>query len=297
MTNTYSKNKKQSHPIALTIDLEFWWCSEFLKNIPCRDYGDIIEEASGLVLDRLKKHGTKATFFVLGEVAERYPQVIKEIHLGGHEIANHGDSHRNVFEMTPEKFERSVQKSGRLLQSITGQSPKGYRAPNFSFTRKTSWAYDILRQNGYAYSSSLFPFKTKLYGIPEAPLFPYHPSRDNFLKEDDHESFFEFPGTVLQILGKNIPVSGGFYFRVLPLSWIVWGLKRVLAQRPAVFYIHLRDLDRGVPRIKMPPLARFFHYYGLKRALIKFESLLQTFKFDTAAKVLGIADSTTGLKK
>jgi len=281
-------NRPQKNAFSLTIDLEFWWCSEFLKNTTYQDKGDIIQEATHMVLDLLRKYEAAATFFTLGEVAERYPQIIAKIHQEGHEIANHGYKHHNVFEMTPQEFEGNIQRSGKILKSITGLSPKGYRAPNFSFTRKTGWAYDILRNLDYKYSSSLFPFRTKLYGIPEAPLSPYHPSRIDFLKKDDEETFIEFPGTVIKIFSKNVPISGGFYFRILPVSWQASGLNRVLAQRPAMFYLHLRDLYQDIPRVKMPPLAYFFHYYGIKKALRKFEALLQKFTFDTMESTLGL---------
>ena len=281
------KIQKDRHPIALTVDLEFWWNSEFLKGVPCESLGDVIEPAVGSLLNSLKGYGIKATFFVLGEVAEKYPRVIHNIHQKGHEIANHGYSHTNVFELTPEEFGSDVERSTALLESITGVSPVGYRAPNFSFSKETAWAYPILEDNGYSYSSSIFPFKTRLYGVPEAPISPYSPSREDITIPDPEIHIKEYPATVIRCLGKKLPISGGFYFRILPAVVTKNALKGILKNRPASFYIHLRDLYPAVPRLKdIPRLARFFHYYGLSTSMKKFEYLLAHFNFQTMKSII-----------
>ncbi|MFC2156971.1 polysaccharide deacetylase family protein [Acidobacteriota bacterium] len=281
------KAQKDRHPIALTVDLEFWWNSEFLKGIPCESLGDIIEPAAESLLNSMEDCGIKATFFVLGEVAEKYPRVIQNIHKRDHEIANHGYSHTNVFELTPDEFEKDVKRSTVLLKSITGVSPVGYRAPNFSFSKSTAWAYPILEDNGYSYSSSLFPFKTRLYGVPEAPISPYSPSREDITVHDPEIHIREYPATVIKCIGKTLPISGGFYFRILPAVITKNALKGILKTRPASFYIHLRDLYPNVPRLKdIPWLARFFHYYGLNTSMKKFEYLLARFNFETMKSII-----------
>ena len=282
-----TNSPEERHPIAMTVDLEFWWCSEFLKGIDCEPLGDIIEPACHMVLDSLEESNVRATFFILGEVAERYPAVIEAIRDKGHEIANHGFRHTNVFDMTPEEFERDLKKSTALLQSIAGVNPVGYRAPNFSFSPETVWPYTILEDNGYLYSSSVFPLKTRLYGIPQVPLAPYSPSQVDITVPGSPERIREFPATVVRLLGKRLPVSGGFYFRVLPVSLIRRSLECVLKSRPASFYIHLRDLYPSVPRLKgLPPLARFFHYYGIDSSMKKFERLMARFNFQTMKSVI-----------
>lgn len=284
------KDRIQKFPIALSFDLEFWWCSEFLKDIKLINPQPIISDATTMVLDLLDEYEQKATFFVLGEVAEKFPETIQEIQQRGHEIAAHGYMHKNIFSLSPSDFEEDLKKVTDVLSSITSEPPIGYRAPNFSLSQSTTWLYKILPEHGYQYSSSVFPFKTKLYGFPDAPLAPYSPSLDNFLQPDPKGTFIEFPATVLKFPGKNIPVSGGFYFRILPASFTKMALKKVTKTRPAVFFLHLRDIYPSLPRLKTIPLsARIFHYTGLKRSLRKFEYLLQHLSFQRVRDVLDLS--------
>lgn len=280
---------KTTHPIFLTIDLEFWWCSEFLNDIVLKDKKPMIEEASDVVLGLLNEHGIRSTFFVLGSVAEKYPDLIKRIHDDGHEIAAHSYSHRNVFDLQPKEFEKEVKKVTEILSSITSVNPLGFRAPNFSFDERTVWAYDILSAHGYQYSSSVFPFKTQLYGVPKAPLEPYRPSTESILNHDNKRRIIEFPASVIKIFGKNIPVSGGFYFRLLPAEFLSFSLKQIIKKRPAIFYLHLRDVYKDVPKVPSLPLqARFFHYHGLRRSLRKFRRLLVQFEFQPVRDMLDL---------
>ncbi|MBN1274038.1 MAG: DUF3473 domain-containing protein [Candidatus Aminicenantes bacterium] len=286
------KNKtppKKTYPIALSFDLEYWWCSELLKEIPLYGQREIIAEASEMVLDLLDTYDTRATFFVLGEVAEKYPELIRKIHGQGHEIAAHGYSHSNVFSMTPEDFREDLIRVTKILSSLLGEKPLGFRAPNFSVDVSTPWVYRILNETGYKYSSSIFPFKTAIYGVPEAPLAPYFPSADNVTHPDPEGPVLEFPGSVLRVGGHNIPVSGGFYFRLLPVRITALALRRIIGKRPAVFYLHLRDLYPDPPRLKGLPLkARIFHYYGIRPAALKLKFLLSRFSFLPVKAALGL---------
>ena len=205
-----SGDRVSKYPIALSFDLEFWWCSEFLNDIQLINPQPIIPDATTMVLDILDKYQQKATFFVLGEVAEKFPETIENIRQKGHEIAAHGYRHKNVFSLTPSEFEEDLKKVTNILSSLTSEPPIGYRAPNFSLSQSTNWLYKILSEHGYTYSSSVFPFKTKLYGFPDAPLAPYSPSAEDILQPDPEGTFIEFPAAVLKFPGKNIPVSGGF---------------------------------------------------------------------------------------
>ena len=182
-----------AHPIALSFDLEYWWCSELLNQEKLSHKPEILTEATHLVLQMLDKYRIKSTFFILGTVAEKFPQLVSTIHKKGHEVASHSHSHSNVFELAPDQFEEEVKNSTDILTSITYEKPIGFRAPNFSFDQRTPWAYGILEKYGYQYSSSVFPFKTKLYGLPKAPVYPYSPSRENLEVPDPEGKFIEFP--------------------------------------------------------------------------------------------------------
>jgi len=281
---------KGCYPIALSVDLEFWWCSELLKGVKIEDRTEIIQDAARLLLDELSRRDCRATFFILGEVAEKYPALILDISKQGHEIANHGASHRNVFEMTPTEFEEEVRRSTEVLADIVGQKPIGFRAPNFSFDQRTVWAYDILKSFEYRYSSSVFPFKTRLYGVPKAPLQPYSPSASDICRHDPDGDLLEFPASVYRLAGINVPVSGGFYFRLLPVRFLRFALTRITTSRPAVLYLHLRDIYPDAPRISGLPLsARVFHYWGLNKALEKLRFLLNHMKFTTVKNTLGLS--------
>lgn len=278
-----------AHPIALSFDLEYWWCSELLNQEKLSHKPEILTEATHLVLQMLDKYRIKSTFFILGTVAEKFPQLVSTIHKKGHEVASHSHSHSNVFELSPDQFEEEVKNSTDILTSITYEKPIGFRAPNFSFDQRTPWAYGILEKYGYQYSSSVFPFKTKLYGLPKAPVYPYSPSRENLEVPDPEGKFIEFPASVLEVLGKNIPVAGGFYFRVLPLRFTHFALGHIVRRRPAVFYLHMRDLYAQLPRFNSLSLKeRLFHYWGLKTSLRKFEALLQHFDFMPVKEALDI---------
>lgn len=276
-------------PLAMSIDLENWWCSEFLRDVHLGEKREIIQEATYLVLNLLDKYNSKSTFFILGSVAEKYPDLIKHIHQRGHEIGAHSYSHKNLFELKPQQFEEDLKKTTEILTSLISERPIGYRAPNFSVDQRTNWVYDILKKWGYKYSSSIFPFKTRLYGLPKASLTPYSPSTADLSLHDPHGEFIEFPATVFRLFGKNIPVSGGFYFRLFPSSLTKLALRNVTKKRPAIFYLHLRDIYQDVPRVKnLPFTSYFFHYFGLKNALNKFEHLMQALEFKTARDVLGL---------
>lgn len=264
---------------ALTIDLEPWYVSEFLVGYLPDEKDDHVEEAVRPLLDLLDNYGTKATFFVLGIVAERYPELVKEIHAKGHEIASHAYSHKTLYELGEARFEREIEKSTGLLESIIGERPIGFRAPCFSMNNSTRWALRVLRRHDFKYDSSIFPIKTMLYGVPDAPLHPYRPSMIDLTKHDPSGDIIEFPMTVLR-MGRNIPVAGGFYLRVLPLWFIKFAIARVNKTRAAVIYVHPWETDPRTPRLDGVPLfPRFVTYHGINSALRKIEGLLNAFEF------------------
>ncbi|MGA2573517.1 MAG: polysaccharide deacetylase family protein [Candidatus Methanomethylicaceae archaeon] len=260
---------------ALTIDLEYWWCNEFLtKYLPEKRIAHVIESVSPL-LDLLHKYETHATFFVLGDLAKQYPELVETIYNDGHEIACHSYSHKALHELGEEGFQEEIKKS---LDIIGKYHPIGFRAPSFSINNSTRWAFTILNKFGFKYDSSVFPARTMLYGVPGAPLDVYRPSLLDVAQNDPKGKIIEVPLTVLKF-GTNIPFSGGFYFRLIPFWLFRIGLNEIVKKRPAVIYIHPWELYPVSYDLKAPFLSYFESNYGKKFALKKMEKLLKHFKF------------------
>ena len=258
----------------LQVDVEDWYCDldpgEWDKCEPR------VVEATERILSILDETGNKATFFILGYVAEQFPELVKKIDSEGHEIASHGYHHGRICGQTPEYFEQDLIRSISILERITGKKVKGYRAPQFTVVKETLWALEILRKHGLEYDSSIFPVKTPLYGIPDSPLFPYRIGSDISTSGVD---FLEIPLSVYKVplLGKNVPIAGGFYLRFFPYVFIRHALKRInRGGNVAVCYIHPWELDPGKPRIDS---LKWYHYYRLESTEQKFLRLMQDFKF------------------
>jgi polysaccharide deacetylase family protein (PEP-CTERM system associated) len=217
----------------------------------------------------------RATFFTLGWVARRHPDLVRRIVAAGHELASHGARHHRVAELTPQQFRDDVSGSKWLLEDLAGVEVRGYRAPSFSIGRNTLWAFEVLAGAGYAYSSSVFPIRHDLYGMPEAPRAPFRPF--------GLDGFVEIPMTTVRIRGRNLPCSGGGYFRLLPYRYSRWGIERVnrVERRPAVFYFHPWEIDPDQPRQRgISWKSRLRHYTNLGRMAGRLERLLADFKWD-----------------
>lgn len=270
---------------ALVIDLEHWYSPEFLrKYLPPQVVDQDVESVKPL-LALLEKYNIKATFAVLGSLAEKHPELIKEIYDQGHEIASHAYSHKTLYELGRDGFEKEIKRSVELLKSITGEKPIGFRAPSFSINNSTKWAFDILEKYGFEYDASVFPIKTMLYGEPKAPTNIYKPSKQDVTHHDPQGNIIEFPMTTLKF-GRNIPICGGFYMRVLPLWFLKRGIKSVNKTKPAIIYIHPWEIYTKTPRLKLPLFSRFVTYWGIKSNISKFEGLLNNFKFAPIEVVL-----------
>ena len=247
-----------SHHI-MTCDLEDWYHPS-LVGAPMEKwdtYESRIEKTTDLVLNLFKETDTQATFFVLGYVAEHFPNIVKKIMANGHEIACHSYSHRLIYNMSPEEFKKDTQKVVSILKDITGKSPKGYRSPSWSTTLQLDWYWEILKENGFEYDSSLYPYKTFLYGDNSNPRTLY---------EIKKYGLFEIPPSVGEMFGKRIPYSGGFFLRALP-SFLINAFVRQYHRMhsPAVLYFHPWELDPDVPRQKL----------GLKNNLITYVNIGQ----------------------
>ncbi len=271
---------------AFSVDLEPWYSAELVRrHFPSKEKDYIVESVMP-ILELLDRYNTKATFFVLGIVAEQHPEVVKNIFDKGHEIASHGYSHKMLHELGKEGFEQEIKKSVTLLETITGEKPLGFRAPSFSLDNSTKWALEVLKTYGFKYDASIFPVKTMLYGVPKAPLHPYRPAMDDITQENHDGKIIEFPMTVLR-LWKNIPIAGGFYFRTLPFWFLRWSLKRVNRTGPAIIYVHPWETHPQTPRLKtLGFTSRFITYHGIGSALKKLEGLLREFEFKPVYEVL-----------
>ncbi len=268
---------------AMTVDVEdYFQVSAFEKCIPRADWDrwpQRVERNTERVLELFDANDVKATFFVLGWVAERFPQLIRRIVECGHEVANHGYGHERLTSMTREQFRADISRAKGILEGITGHRVLGYRAPSYSVGLDNLWAHEELRTAGYRYSSSIVPIHHDLYGIPHAPRFAFFPGTTGLL---------EVPVTTVALLGRNWPCGGGGFFRLLPYPLFRKGWQRVNRHdgRAGVFYFHPWELDPEQPRVPGASFRnRVRHYLNLERMVIKLGALLRDFRFDRMDRI------------
>ena len=261
---------------ALTIDVEdYFQVSAFAPHIDRTDWDSRecrVEHNIDRILKLLSEERTKATFFTLGWVAERYPQMVRRIVSEGHELASHGYGHQRASDLTEAEFFHDVSHAKALLEDIGGQQVQGYRAPSFSIGTGNLWALDTLLRAGYRYSSSIYPVKHDHYGMPDAPRFA-HQIRDGLM---------EVPPTTLRLFNRNLPSSGGGYFRLLPYALSRWMLQQVNQRdaESAIFYFHPWEIDPGQPRVSGIDLkTRFRHYVNIGRTEQRLARLLKDFRW------------------
>lgn len=262
---------------AMTVDVEdYFQVSALAPHIDRADWNAIpcrVERNMDLLFQLFEKNGTHATFFVLGWIAERYPNMVKRIVAGGHELASHGYGHMRATDQTPEAFLEDIKRTKTLLEDISGVEVRGYRAPSFSVGSSNPWAFDCIRSAGYRYSSSVYPVRHDHYGMPDAPRFPYF-SRAGLL---------EIPITTMRSFGRNFPAGGGGYFRFLPYAASKLAISKVNRddRKPTIFYLHPWEVDPGQPRIPGVSLkTRFRHYVNLSRTESRLQRLTQDFRWD-----------------
>jgi polysaccharide deacetylase family protein (PEP-CTERM system associated) len=271
---------------AFTIDVEDYFQVEGFARVIDRGAWDGFETRvranTAALLEMLEAHRTRATFFVLGWVARKHPQIVRDIAAAGHEVASHGMSHRLVYTQTPADFRRETHESKALLEDLGGKPVHGYRAATYSITKRSLWALDILCEEGFQYDSSIFPMRHDRYGIPDAEPRPHVLTTPNGAK------LVEFPISVLRYAGATIPVAGGGYFRLLPYWFTRWGLRELnRREQEFVFYLHPWEVDPGQPRIaSASPMSRFRHYFNLEQCAQRLGRLLEDFEFDTMQAVL-----------
>ncbi|MCC7703062.1 DUF3473 domain-containing protein [Janthinobacterium sp. GW460P] len=269
---------------ALTIDVEdYFQVSAFAPHIARADWPRLecrVEANIERILLLLDSRGIHATFFTLGWIAERYPAMLRRVAAAGHEVASHGYAHLRASEQSAAQFADDVRRSKAILEQLTGLAVRGYRAPSFSIGAANLWAFDVLQEAGYRYSSSIYPIRHDHYGMPDAPRFAWRPRGPH--------GVLELPVSTVRLRGRNLPAGGGGYFRLMPYALSRWLLRRINSRdgQAGIFYFHPWELDPGQPR---PPglsaRTRFRHYLNLGRMEARLGSLTRDFAWDRMDRI------------
>ena len=267
---------------AMSIDVEdYFQVAAFAPYIERHRWDGMacrVERNVALILDLLDRHATKATFFTLGWIAERYPALVKEIVARGHELASHGYGHLRASDQTPDSFREDLAVAKAILEDIGGVAVTGYRAPSFSIGEGNLWAHDVIAETGHRYSSSVYPIAHDHYGMPAAPRFAWRTD----------SGVVEIPPSSLRVLGRNLPASGGGYFRLLPYPVSRWSIQRINRQdgQSCIFYFHPWEVDPHQPRsAQAGAKSKFRHYLNLDRMASRLDRLLADFRWDRVDRV------------
>ena len=267
---------------ALTVDVEdYFQVSAFERHIDRKDWDRLpcrVEANVDRILAILDAHGAHATFFTLGWIAQRYPAMVRRIADAGHELASHGTEHRRAGDQSRDDFVTDIRDAKALLEQLSGQVVRGYRAPSFSVGEHSPWAFQCIAEAGYRYSSSVYPIRHDHYGAPSAPRFAHEVA----------PGLVELPVATVRMLNTNLPAGGGGYFRLLPYLVSQWSLRRIhrVDGKPAMFYFHPWELDPDQPRIRgVPAKTRIRHYLNLGRTERRLKALLRDFRWDRVDRV------------
>lgn len=269
---------------AMTIDVEdYFQVSAFAPHIPRESWPSMtcrVERNVERILALLRERDVKATFFTLGWIAERYPQVVRAIVDDGHELASHGYGHLRASDQSAEEFRDDITRSKAVLEDISGHQVLGYRAPSFSIGSRNLWALDTLRNAGYRYSSSIYPIQHDHYGMPNAPRFAFYPNGEDGL--------LEVPITTVRMMDRNLPAGGGGYFRFFPYAVSRWFLNKVNRddRQAGIFYFHPWEIDPGQPRqLGVGFKTKFRHYVNLDRMETRLRALTRDFEWDRMDRI------------
>lgn len=266
-----------AQPNVFSVDVEDFFHVESFADVVERSQWDhfpsrVVGNTQRL-LDLLDVHKVEATFFILGWVCERQPELVREIAARGHEVACHSYWHRPIFRLTAEEFREDTRRAKETIEQTTGSEVQGYRAPSFSITRKSLWALEILADLGFTYDSSIFPITHDVYGIPDGPRRPV-------MIRTNHGPLVEYPMTTFSMGNRNLPVGGGGYLRILPSWYTQWGLRAAQAQDvPFILYVHPWEVDATQPRLPGRFRSRLRHYTNLDKMERRLHSLLHRFSF------------------
>jgi polysaccharide deacetylase family protein (PEP-CTERM system associated) len=288
MNKTFSPLPRMENNIkpvnAMTVDVEDYFQVQALEDaVERKNWEDLprrVDRNTNIVLDLFADAGVKGTFFTLGWVAERHPDLIRRIVSEGHELASHGMAHVRASEQDRETFKADVGRAKAVLEDIGGVPVTGYRAASFSIGERNLWALDVLAEEGYRYSSSIYPIRHDIYGMPDAPRFAFMPINGS--------NFVEAPVTTVEVLGRKVPCGGGGYFRLLPYDISRWAMRRVNEKDGAscIFYFHPWEIDPDQPRQSGLSLkSRFRHYTNLSRMAAKLRRVLSDFEWDRMDRI------------
>jgi len=277
---------------ALTIDVEdYFHVTAFERQIKPDEWDTYplrVEGNTLRILDMLDEFALRATFFVLGWVAERLPGLVREIHRRGHEIACHGYGHQLIYRLSPQEFRKDISKAKTILEDICGERVYGYRAPSYSITTESLWALDILVEEGFSYDSSIFPITHDIYGIPGGKRFPHEITTHA-------GKILEFPISTFPlkvgVWQSRLPIAGGGYLRLFPAALVARAIQAINTKekQPVIVYFHPWEIDPQQPRIKAGLKSCFRHYLNLERMELKIRHLLDNFRFSSAKDILGQA--------
>jgi polysaccharide deacetylase family protein (PEP-CTERM system associated) len=260
----------------LTIDLEEWYHPEYVRDDAASSREDHSLQDLQESLELLEKHNTRATFFVLGEIAKKHPELIKRIERKEHEIAFHGYFHEPLSSKTAQTLQSEIDE----FKAVLGRNCLGFRAPSFSLNNDTKWALDVLEKNEFKYDSSIFPASTPLYGVRKAPTRPYKPSHDNVSVEDKNTKLWEFPLHVSSYILLRLPMAGGFYLRFFPPNIIIRSIKKSNTNGfPAVIFAHTWELNPQIPKLKLGFYRSFVTYHNLDKTAARLDKVLSKFEF------------------
>ena len=273
---------------GMSVDVEEYFqvqaLSERISRPQWSTFPHRVEASVTRILELFDQFETRATFFVLGWIAKRHPDLVREISKHGHEVASHGWEHKPADQQTRLEFREDILRSKKLLEDIAGVPVIGYRAASFSINSTNLWAFDELENCGYLYSSSIYPIRHDIYGMPDAPRFPFFTGKSG--------TMIEWPGTTLDLAGMRLPCGGGGFFRIVPYRLFRWALRRVRAvdHQPCLFYFHPWEIDPMQPRIRGLSLkSRLRHYANLHKTEPRLRLLLEDFQWDRFDKLLQLS--------
>ena len=274
---------------ALTFDVEDWFQVGALNRVIRQEDWDQCESRIVVnmvrILELLDEKGMKATFFVLGWIAEKHPDVVKMIYEAGHEVATHGYSHKSIADQSRGEFEEDLARSIDVIEGLVSEKVIGYRAPNFSVSSETFWVFEVLADQGIEYDSSIFPIKHDRYGVKDFPRFPVR------IRLNGRKDLVEFPVSTVTLLGRNIPVSGGGYFRLYPYHFIKWAIHSINeGGKPVLVFLHPWELDPDLPRVQAGLFSKFRTYANLYLTQDRFSRLLNDFHFSSVREILKTKD-------
>ena len=271
---------------GLSVDVEDYFQVEaFAHRVPRSQWPSLpsrVGQNTERVLRLLERNCCRATFFILGWVAQREPSLVRDIVQSGHEVGCHSHLHRRVHSLTPAEFREDVRRARGAIEDAAGVTVAGFRAPTFSITQKSLWALEILAEMGFTYDSSIFPVRHDLYGIPDAPR-GIHQRR-----LPSGQSIWELPASTVRVVGQNLPAAGGGYLRLLPMTYTRWAIKRIHNQerRPVMVYFHPWELDPEQPRLQAGWKSQVRHYTGLGKMESRLDEILAQGRFQPLLELL-----------